>query len=316
MLDENIDMHRSIMVRLSHRWLDYINNGRGYPMNTYKLTSSGRELTRMCIEQLQLLLANAQKGEGPHAVASGLEANDLGSYFMRFLSVLCNIPSVSLFRSLSDEDEKAFKKLQEMETQLSREVAGCSHHDDVCSYQFRPRSSDNKKSVRVSALYLRMKRNLLLKNLLDSYGFAINRFPVLNHIAITIPRRETFITCRATWRRLRVEALLETIPVAVTLGLARDLDPLFCLPVTLAFNVAFSVVKAEIVPRPNCVMIIALKWIYKVKLDEYGDVLKNKARLLAKGYRQEEGIDFEESFALVARSRQLESSLPMPLAKT
>ncbi|GJQ89413.1 retrovirus-related pol polyprotein from transposon TNT 1-94 [Tanacetum coccineum] len=48
-------------------------------------------------------------------------------------------------------------------------------------------------------------------------------------------------------------------------------------------------------------MVIALKWIYKVKLDEYGDVLKNKARLVAKGYRQEEGIDFEESFAPVAR---------------
>nr|GEV40181.1 retrovirus-related Pol polyprotein from transposon TNT 1-94 [Tanacetum cinerariifolium] len=54
-------------------------------------------------------------------------------------------------------------------------------------------------------------------------------------------------------------------------------------------------------PQPDCVMIIALKWIYKVKLDEYGDVLKNKARLVAKGYRQEEGIDFEESFAPVAR---------------
>ncbi|GKC20795.1 putative ribonuclease H-like domain-containing protein [Tanacetum coccineum] len=57
----------------------------------------------------------------------------------------------------------------------------------------------------------------------------------------------------------------------------------------------------ELVPRPVYVMVIALKWIYKVKLDEYGDVLKNKARLVAKGYRQEEGIDFEESFALVAR---------------
>nr|GEV99947.1 retrovirus-related Pol polyprotein from transposon TNT 1-94 [Tanacetum cinerariifolium] len=40
--------------------------------------------------------------------------------------------------------------------------------------------------------------------------------------------------------------------------------------------------------------------IYKVKLDEYGDVLKNKARLVAKGYRQEDGIDFKESFAPVA----------------
>ncbi|GKC22499.1 retrovirus-related pol polyprotein from transposon TNT 1-94 [Tanacetum coccineum] len=57
----------------------------------------------------------------------------------------------------------------------------------------------------------------------------------------------------------------------------------------------------ELVPRPIYVMVIALKWIYKVKLDEYGDVLKNKAQLVVKGYRQEEGIDFEESFAPVAR---------------
>ncbi|GJW10732.1 retrovirus-related pol polyprotein from transposon TNT 1-94 [Tanacetum coccineum] len=41
--------------------------------------------------------------------------------------------------------------------------------------------------------------------------------------------------------------------------------------------------------------------IYKVKLDEYDDVLKNKARLVAKGYRQEEGINFEESFTPVTR---------------
>ncbi|GKB26082.1 retrovirus-related pol polyprotein from transposon TNT 1-94 [Tanacetum coccineum] len=57
----------------------------------------------------------------------------------------------------------------------------------------------------------------------------------------------------------------------------------------------------ELVPKPDRVMIIALKWIYKVKLYEYGDVLKNKAWLVAKGYRQEEGINFEESFTPVAR---------------
>ncbi|GKA20850.1 retrovirus-related pol polyprotein from transposon TNT 1-94 [Tanacetum coccineum] len=44
-------------------------------------------------------------------------------------------------------------------------------------------------------------------------------------------------------------------------------------------------------------MVITLKWIYKVKLDELGGILKNKARLVASGYHQEEGIDFEESFA-------------------
>nr|GFC18945.1 retrovirus-related Pol polyprotein from transposon TNT 1-94 [Tanacetum cinerariifolium] len=38
----------------------------------------------------------------------------------------------------------------------------------------------------------------------------------------------------------------------------------------------------ELVPPLDCAMIISLKWIYKVKLDEYGDVLKNKARLVAK----------------------------------
>ncbi|GKA22749.1 retrovirus-related pol polyprotein from transposon TNT 1-94, partial [Tanacetum coccineum] len=57
----------------------------------------------------------------------------------------------------------------------------------------------------------------------------------------------------------------------------------------------------ELVPRPDCVMVITLKWIYKVKLDELGGILKNKARLVARGYRQEEGIEFEESFASVAR---------------
>ncbi|GJX63437.1 retrovirus-related pol polyprotein from transposon TNT 1-94 [Tanacetum coccineum] len=57
----------------------------------------------------------------------------------------------------------------------------------------------------------------------------------------------------------------------------------------------------ELVPRLDKVMVITLKWIYKVKLNELGGILKNKARLVARGYRQEEGIDFEESFATVAR---------------
>ncbi|GJT63976.1 retrovirus-related pol polyprotein from transposon TNT 1-94 [Tanacetum coccineum] len=61
----------------------------------------------------------------------------------------------------------------------------------------------------------------------------------------------------------------------------------------------------ELVPRLDKVMVITLKWIYKVKLDELGGILKNKARLVAHGYRQEEGIDFEESFASVARLKAI-----------
>ncbi|GJR32211.1 integrase, catalytic region, zinc finger, CCHC-type containing protein [Tanacetum coccineum] len=59
--------------------------------------------------------------------------------------------------------------------------------------------------------------------------------------------------------------------------------------------------EAELVPAPLHSLVIGLKWVNKIKLDEYGDVLKNKARLVAKGYHQEAGINFEESFAPVAR---------------
>ncbi|GKG23157.1 retrovirus-related pol polyprotein from transposon TNT 1-94, partial [Tanacetum coccineum] len=48
-------------------------------------------------------------------------------------------------------------------------------------------------------------------------------------------------------------------------------------------------------------MIIKLKWLWKNKKDEDQTVIRNKGRLVAKGYAQEEGIDFEESFAPVAR---------------
>nr|GFC19111.1 retrovirus-related Pol polyprotein from transposon TNT 1-94 [Tanacetum cinerariifolium] len=57
----------------------------------------------------------------------------------------------------------------------------------------------------------------------------------------------------------------------------------------------------ELVPRPDKVTVITLNWIYKVKLEEMGGILKNKACLVTRGYRQEEGIDFEESFAPIAR---------------
>ncbi|GKC97077.1 retrovirus-related pol polyprotein from transposon TNT 1-94 [Tanacetum coccineum] len=53
----------------------------------------------------------------------------------------------------------------------------------------------------------------------------------------------------------------------------------------------------EFIPAPSHSLVIGLKWVYKIKLDGYGEVLRNKARLVVKGYRQEAGIDFEESFA-------------------
>ncbi|GJR90226.1 retrovirus-related pol polyprotein from transposon TNT 1-94 [Tanacetum coccineum] len=56
-----------------------------------------------------------------------------------------------------------------------------------------------------------------------------------------------------------------------------------------------------LVPKPYGKTIIETKWIWKNKMDENGIVIKNKARLVAQGYNYQEGIDYEETFAPVAR---------------
>nr|GEW97676.1 hypothetical protein [Tanacetum cinerariifolium] len=61
----------------------------------------------------------------------------------------------------------------------------------------------------------------------------------------------------------------------------------------------------ELVPCPDKVLLIKLKWIYKVKTDKFGEILKNNPRLVAQGFRQEEGIDFEESFTPVAKIKAI-----------
>jgi len=47
--------------------------------------------------------------------------------------------------------------------------------------------------------------------------------------------------------------------------------------------------------------IIGTKWVFKNKLDEHEIVIRNKARLVARGYNLEEGINYEETYALIAR---------------
>nr|GEZ57294.1 hypothetical protein [Tanacetum cinerariifolium] len=56
-----------------------------------------------------------------------------------------------------------------------------------------------------------------------------------------------------------------------------------------------------LVPTPDNISPFTLKWIFKNKNDEENMVIRNKSRLVVRGYRQEEGLDFEESFAPVAR---------------
>nr|GEY46849.1 retrovirus-related Pol polyprotein from transposon TNT 1-94 [Tanacetum cinerariifolium] len=57
----------------------------------------------------------------------------------------------------------------------------------------------------------------------------------------------------------------------------------------------------ELVPSSDGIKPLTLKWLFKNRHDEENTVIRNKTRLVVRGYRQEEGIDFEESFAPVAR---------------
>jgi hypothetical protein len=51
-----------------------------------------------------------------------------------------------------------------------------------------------------------------------------------------------------------------------------------------------------LVPRPSDQNVIDTKWIFKNKFDEHVTVIRNKVRLVAQGYTQVEGIDFDETF--------------------
>ena len=57
----------------------------------------------------------------------------------------------------------------------------------------------------------------------------------------------------------------------------------------------------KLVPRPQNRKVIDTRWVFRNKLDEEGTVIKNKARLVAKGFSQAEGIDYDETFAPIAR---------------
>ena len=67
----------------------------------------------------------------------------------------------------------------------------------------------------------------------------------------------------------------------------------------------------ELVPRPKDKNIVGTKWIFKKKFNQDGKVIRNKERLVCKGYAQGEGIDFEETYALVARLEEIKMFLAL-----
>ena len=60
-----------------------------------------------------------------------------------------------------------------------------------------------------------------------------------------------------------------------------------------------------LVTQPNHTNVIGTKWFFKNKTNEFGNIVRNKARLVAQGYTQLEKVNFDEAFALVARLKSI-----------
>jgi hypothetical protein len=70
-----------------------------------------------------------------------------------------------------------------------------------------------------------------------------------------------------------------------------------------------------VVESPRDVNVIGTKWIFKNKQGEDGEIVRNKALLVAQGFSQVEGLDFRETFALVARLEAIRILLAFAASK-
>ncbi|GKF58967.1 putative ribonuclease H-like domain-containing protein [Tanacetum coccineum] len=70
-----------------------------------------------------------------------------------------------------------------------------------------------------------------------------------------------------------------------------------------------------LVDLPNDKRAIGTKWVFRNKKDKKGIVVRNKARLVAQCYTQEEGIDYDEVFALFARIEAVRGGVCVPLCQ-
>ena len=71
----------------------------------------------------------------------------------------------------------------------------------------------------------------------------------------------------------------------------------------------------EVVPRLADKNVIGTKWVFKNKMNQQGEVVINKTRLVCKGYSQQEGIDYEETYAPVTRIEAIWLFLPYATQK-
>nr|GEU30366.1 copia protein [Tanacetum cinerariifolium] len=84
-------------------------------------------------------------------------------------------------------------------------------------------------------------------------------------------------------------------------SLREEVDSLDNIGTTKRRSKEVEMSRTELVSQPRNMTIIGTKWVFRNKLDKKGVVSQNKARLVAQGYNQQEGIDYDETYARVAR---------------
>ena len=71
----------------------------------------------------------------------------------------------------------------------------------------------------------------------------------------------------------------------------------------------------ELVDRPKGKNVVKPKWVFKVKTNERGEIEKYKARVVAKGYSQVEGVDYDQTFSPTVRLESIRQMIALGASK-
>nr|GEW59907.1 hypothetical protein [Tanacetum cinerariifolium] len=96
---------------------------------------------------------------------------------------------------------------------------------------------------------------------------------------------------------LQLETVTDNVPNASSMQIQAMTDPAWIESIKEELLQFKRMDVWVLVPAPDNISPLTLKWIFKNKNDEENTIIRNKSRLAVRGYRQEEGLDFEESFA-------------------
>ncbi|GJZ94626.1 putative ribonuclease H-like domain-containing protein [Tanacetum coccineum] len=167
---------------------------------------------------------------------------------------------------------------------VSTPVSTASPHDGLYLSDPTNPEQDDSEIPPIEDIYQNSPDGIFTNSSYDDEG-AVTHFTNLESIVNVSP--------------IPTSRIISSHPLALILG-----DPTSAVQIRSKVNKSFGAhdfVSYILVDLPFGKKVIGTKWVYRNKKDERGVVVRNKARLVAQGHRQEEGIDYDEVFAPVAR---------------